>query len=141
MNKNIIGVVVALFVIASCSSSDEVDMSADDTVIVDDTVMVDDSVEDVTDDSGDDEVVEFAITVGKDSGRESTLTVQAGTEVRLILVNPNEDDEFHLHGYDLGGAMTPAGEEAIIQFTASEVGEFEVESHMTGDVLMVLIVE
>lgn len=135
MNKNIIGVVAALFIVAACSSSDEVDVSSDDTVVVDD------SVETVTDESGDDEVVEFAITVGKDSGRESTLTVQAGTEVRLVLTNPNEDDEFHLHGYDLGGAMTPAGEAAIIQFTASEVGEFEVESHMTGDVLMVLIVE
>ena len=135
MNKNIIGVVAALFIVVSCSSSDEVEVSSDDTVVVDD------SVETVTDESGDDEVVEFAITVGKDSGRESTLTVQAGTEVRLVLTNPNEDDEFHLHGYDLGGAMTPAGEAAIIQFTASEVGEFEVESHMTGDVLMVLIVE
>lgn len=135
MNKNIIGVVAALFIVASCSSSEEVGVSSDDTVVVDD------SVESVTDESGDDEIVEFAITVGKDSGRESTLTVQAGTEVRLVLTNPNEDDEFHLHGYDLGGAMTPAGEEAIIQFTASEVGEFEVESHMTGDVLMVLIVE
>lgn len=135
MNKNIIGVVAAFFIVASCSSSEEVDVSSDDTVVVDD------SVESVMDESGDDEVVEFAITVGKDSGRESTLTVQAGTEVRLVLMNPNEDDEFHLHGYDLGGAMTPAGEEAIMQFTASEVGEFEVESHMTGDVLMVLIVE
>jgi hypothetical protein len=135
MNAKIIGVVAALFIVTSCSSSDEMDMSSADTVVVDD------SVEDVMDEATDDEVAEFAITVGKDSGRESTLTVPVGTEVRLVLVNPNEDDEFHLHGYDLGGAMTPAGEEAIIQFTASEVGEFEVESHVTGDVLMVLIVE
>lgn len=135
MNAKIIGVVAALFIVTSCSSSEEMDMSSDDTVVVDD------SVEDVMDEATDDEVAEFAITVGKDSGRESTLTVPVGTEVRLVLVNPDEDDEFHLHGYDLGGAMTPAGEEAIIQFTASEVGEFEVESHVTGDVLMVLIVE
>lgn len=135
MNKNIIGVVAALFIVASCSSTEEVEMSSDDTIVVDD------SVEEVMDDSFEDEVVEFAITVGKDSGRESVLTVPVGTEVRLMLMNPNEDDEFHLHGYDLGGAMTPAGEEAIIQFVASDAGEFEVESHMTGDVLMVLVVE
>jgi hypothetical protein len=28
-----------------------------------------------------------------------------------------------------------------MQFVASDAGEFEVESHMTGDVLMVLVVE
>lgn len=135
MKKNLIGVIAALFIVASCSSSDEVDTTSDETIVVDD------SIEDVSDEAADDEVVEFAITVGKDSGRESVLTVPAGTEVRLVLMNPNEDDEFHLHGYDLGGAMTPAGEEAIIQFVASDVGEFEVESHMTGEVLMVLVVE
>lgn len=135
MKKNLIGVIAALFIVASCSSSDEVDTASDETIVVDD------SIEDVSDEAADDEVVEFAITVGKDSGRESVLTVPAGTEVRLVLMNPNEDDEFHLHGYDLGGAMTPAGEEAIIQFVASDVGEFEVESHMTGEVLMVLVVE
>lgn len=106
-----------------------------------DTVVVDDSVEDVTDDATTGDVAEFAVTVGEDAGPDSVFTVAAGTEVRLVLVNPDEDDEFHLHGYDLGGAMTPAGEEAIIQFTASETGEFEVESHMTGEVVMVLVVE
>lgn len=135
MKKNLIGTVAALFIVASCSSSDEVDTASDDTIVVDD------SVEDVSDEAGNDEVVEFSITVGKDSGRESVLTVPAGTEVRLVLMNPNEADEFHLHGYDLGGAMTPAGEEAIIQFVATDAGEFEVESHMTGEVLMVLVVE
>lgn len=135
MNKNILAVFAALVIAASCSSSDEVDTSADDTVVVDD------SVEDVSDESGVDGVTEFAVTVGENSGADTLLTVAAGTEVRLVFVNPNEDDEFHLHGYDLGGAMTPAGEAAIMQFVASDAGEFEVESHMSGDVLMVLVVE
>jgi hypothetical protein len=131
VNKNILAVFAALVIAASCSSSDEVDTSADDTVVVDD------SVEDVSDESGVDGVTEFAVTVGENSGADTLLTVAAGTEVRLVFVNPNEDDEFHLHG----GAMTPAGEAAIMQFVASDAGEFEVESHMTGDVLMVLVVE
>ena len=134
-NKNIIGVFAALVIVASCSSSDEVNTS------VDDTVVVDDSVEDVSDESGVDGVTEFAVTVGENSGADTLFTVAVGTEVRLVFVNPNEDDEFHLHGYDLGGAMTPAGEASIMQFVASDAGEFEVESHMTGDVLMVLVVE
>jgi hypothetical protein len=135
MKKHIIGVAVAVFFVASCSSSDEMEVSTDDTVVVDD------SVEDVSDDAGAEGVAEFVVTVGENSGSDQVFTVAAGSEVRLIFVNPAEDDEFHLHGYDLGGAMTPEGEEAIMRFVASEVGQFEVESHMTGEVLMVLVVE
>jgi hypothetical protein len=125
----------ALFLLVSCSSSDAVDTSSVDTIVVDD------QVESVIDDPTAGGVVEYAVTVGENSGADSVLTVAAGTEVRLIFVNPNASDEFHLHGYDLGGAMTPAGEEAVFQFVASTPGNFEVESHMTGDVLMVLVVE
>lgn len=133
MKKNAVSVVAALLLVAGCSSSEEVDTA------VEDTVVVDDSVEEVSDDAAG--VAEFAVTVGDNSGADTVFTVTTGSEVRLVLVNPNEDDEFHLHGYDLGGAMTPAGQEAIIQFVASDAGEFEVESHMTGEVLMVLVVE
>lgn len=135
MKTKILPLAVSLFLVASCSSSDDVGST------VEDTIVVDDSVEGVTDESTDSAVAEFVVTVGENAGADTVFTVAAGTEVRLVLVNPDEDDEFHLHGYDLGGAMTPAGEEAIIQFTASDTGEFEVESHMTGDVLMVLVVE
>ena len=131
--KNTVSVVAALLLVAGCSSSEEIDTA------VEDTVVVDDSVEDVLDDAAG--VAEFEVTVGQNSGADTVFTVATGSEVRLVLVNPNEDDEFHLHGYDLGGAMTPAGQEAIIQFVASDAGEFEVESHMTGEVLMVLVVE
>jgi hypothetical protein len=135
VKTRILPIAVSLFLVASCSSSDDVGSTADDTVVVDD------SVESVTDESTDSAVAEFVVTVGENAGADTVFSVVAGTEVRLVLVNPDEDDEFHLHGYDLGGAMTPAGEEAIIQFTASDTGEFAVESHMTGDVLMVLVVE
>ena len=43
--------------------------------------------------------------------------------------------------HDLGGSEVPAGEEAIFEFVADETGTFEVESHVTGEVLMVLVVE
>ena len=116
-----------------CGSSDESTVvTAADEIVVDDTT---ESVGEMTD------VTELKVVVGENSGPDQTLTVTQGSTVRLFFVNPNEDDEIHLHGYDLGGGNLPAGEEAIFEFVADEVGTFEVESHVTGEVLMVLVVE
>lgn len=103
-----------------------------------DEIVVDDSVESVGEMPA---VTEFKVVVGENSGPDQTLTVAQGSTVRLFFVNPNEDDEIHLHGYDLGGSQLPAGEEAIFEFVADETGTFDVESHVTGEVLMVLVVE
>lgn len=86
----------------------------------------------------DDGIVRIAVTVDVDSGPERIEEVPLGSQVELTLVNPEEDDEFHLHGYDLGGDETPAGEEKVFAFTATEAGDFEVESHTTGEVLVVI---
>jgi uncharacterized protein YcfL len=119
--------------LVGCSSSDEtsVDTASEE-------IVVDDSVESVGEMP---EVTEFKVVVGENSGPDQTLTVAQGSTVRLFFVNPNEDDEIHLHGYDLGGGELPAGEEAIFEFVADEIGTFDVESHVTGDLLMVLVVE
>ena len=84
------------------------------------------------------ENVTISVTVGVDSGPERIEQVALGSEVTLTLVNPNEDDEFQLHGYDLSPGETPKGETATITFTADEAGEFEVESHHTEDVLVII---
>lgn len=86
----------------------------------------------------DDGVVRISVTVGVDSGPDRIEEISLGQSVELTIVNPEEDDEFHLHGYDLGGDETPAGEEKIFAFTANDVGDFEVESHVTGDPLVVI---
>jgi hypothetical protein len=78
------------------------------------------------------------VTVGDDSDPGRIEEVRIGQQVELTLVNPDEDDEFHLHGYDLGGEETPAGEEKTFAFTATEAGDFEVESHVTNAVLVVI---
>ncbi len=117
--------------LVGCGSNDSVDTVSED-------VVVDDSLESVGEMP---EVTEFKVVVGENSGPDQTLTVAQGSTVRLFFVNPNEDDEIHLHGYDLGGSELPAGEEAIFEFVADEAGTFEVESHVTGEVLMVLVVE
>lgn len=119
--------------LVGCSSSDETSLDTSSEEIV-----VDDSVESVGEMP---EVTEFKVVVGENSGPDQTLTVAQGATVRLFFVNPNEDDEIHLHGYDLGGGELPAGEEAIFEFVADEIGTFDVESHVTGDLLMVLVVE
>jgi hypothetical protein len=84
-------------------------------------------------------VVDVTTTVTTMVTQRSSTT--AGSEVasiRVTIVNPDADDEFHVHGYDLGGGATKAGEKKKFLFTATEAGDFEVESHMSETVLVVL---
>jgi hypothetical protein len=82
------------------------------------------------------------VIVGTDDGPERIDTVALGSPVELSITNPEGDDEFHLHGYDLGGGVkVPAGETLVLKFVADRAGLFEVESHRTHDVLVVLLVE
>jgi hypothetical protein len=76
--------------------------------------------------------------VGVDSDPGRIEDVELGQQVELTLTNPDADDEFHLHGYDLGGDVTKKGESKTFSFTATEIGEFELESHVTGEVLVVV---
>ncbi|MCU1359164.1 MAG: hypothetical protein JWN99_453 [Ilumatobacteraceae bacterium] len=81
------------------------------------------------------------VTVGVDSDPERVEPVALGATVSLSVTDPDSDDEFHLHGYDLGDGVTmPAGQAETFTFVASQAGEFELESHETGDVLLVLSV-
>lgn len=80
-------------------------------------------------------------TVGADTGPERLESVSLGSNVVLSITNPTSDDEFHLHGYELGDAVVmPAGRTETFSFLADQAGEFELESHETGDVLLVLSV-
>lgn len=82
------------------------------------------------------------ITVGVDDGPERIELIALGAEVEITIVNPDLDDEFHLHGYDLGDDLVvPAGETATLRFIADQEGTFELESHVTDDVYVRLVVE
>ena len=132
--------VVGLLVLAACGSGDE---STDTTpatpaTVVESTattVAPKDTVTPTTMVVG---TVRISVTVGVDSGPDRIEEVSVGDSIELTMVNPDEDDEFHVHGFDLGGDETPAGEEKVFVFTATEAGDFEVESHATGDVLVVI---
>ena len=88
-----------------------------------------------------DEVVEISVIIGQTSGSAVAFQATLGSTVRLKILNPDADDEFHLHGYDLESGVTPAGQEAIIEFTADKLGTFDLESHVTSEWILTLVVE
>jgi len=132
------GVVLGLLVLSACGGDSDVatdSTTSPTSTVVEDTVA---TVDSVTTTSVDDGIVRISVTVGVDAGPDRIEEVSVGDAVELLLVNPEEDDEFHVHGFDLGGDETPAGEEKVFAFTVTEAGDFEVESHVTGEVLVVI---
>ena len=84
---------------------------------------------------------EISVVVGTDSSPDRIEEVTLGANVQVTLSNPNADDEFHLHGYDLSPGETKMGQVSIISFTADTAGDFEIESHVTEDVLVIIRVK
>lgn len=81
------------------------------------------------------------VTVGDNTGEGRREEVALGSQVTLNITNPAADDEFHLHGYDLSLGETNKGETASITFTADKAGEFEVESHMSEELILTIVVK
>jgi hypothetical protein len=75
--------------------------------------------------------VDDAATVGT-----RVENVKLGDHVVLRLVS-DTDETYHVHGYDLEQKVA-AGVEAQFEFTADKAGDFEVESHNTEKVYVVL---
>ena len=120
-----------LLVAVGCSSSDSTSDTADDT----------ESSEESTDETtATDEVVEIYVIIGQTSGSAVEYQATLGSKVQIKLLNPDADDEFHLHGYDLSANAT-AGQEVSIDFTADQLGSFDLESHVTGEWILTLVVE
>lgn len=135
MKKRIFAMATSLMVVgmmSSCSSS-----SSNDTtlVVVDTTATSEDSSSKIAG------PMEINVTVGIDSSPDRVEEVPLGAEVNIRLSNPGADDNFHLHGYDLSPGDTPKGETAVITFTADIAGVFEIESHVTKSVLIVISIK
>jgi hypothetical protein len=62
--------------------------------------------------------------------------VPAGSDVVLRLLSESDED-YHVHGFDLEKRVA-AGVEAVFRFTADTPGRFDVESHTTEQVLLVI---
>lgn len=98
-----------------------------------DTAVADDSSAD-TPMSG---PVQIDVVVGTDSGEDRIEHVTVGSSITLNITNPDVADEFHVHGIELEQSVD-AGVMATFNFTIDEAGTYEVESHVTEDVLVVI---
>lgn len=125
-------IIATCFLLGSvgCSSSDTSSEAGEDAAIVED-----ETVEVATD-----EPVEISVIIGQTSGSAVAYQATLGSKVQIKILNPDADDEFHLHGYDLS-AIATAGQETMIEFTADQLGSFDLESHKTGDWILTLVVE
>lgn len=81
--------------------------------------------------------VQIDVVVGVDSGPDRVEHVTVGSDITLNITNPDAADEFHVHGVDLEQEAA-AGEMRTFNFTVTEPGTIEVESHITEDVLVVI---
>ncbi|MFM7124639.1 MAG: hypothetical protein ACKOXW_05075 [Actinomycetes bacterium] len=127
MKKLLIGISASVAVLAGCSSS-----SSTDTTI---------SLETTDTAAGSTAVVEINLVVGENTGADMLQTVPLGSSVRITVVNPNGADEIHVHGYDISTGEMAQGQEAVIEFVASNAGTFDIESHVSEEVIFVLTVE
>ena len=133
--KKLFAVVTPLLLIASLASCSDTDADEGANLSADTTVVAADPSAKVAGPT------EISVTVGTDSAADRIEEVALGSQVNITLTNPNADDEFHLHEYDLSTGDTPKGEAAVISFTADKAGLFDLESHVTEEVLVVISVK
>jgi hypothetical protein len=127
-------VLTPLVGLAACSS----DSTSTDTVAAVETTVntFSDTSTTISDGS-----ITIEVVVGENSGPDRVEEVPLGAQVTLQFTNPDADDEYHVHGYDLGGGVTKKGEMKTFTFTADKAGDYEVESHISEKVLAVIRVQ
>lgn len=126
MKKIVIGVSLTVALLAGCSSSTSSDTST--------AVQTAETV-------GSNNVIEINLVVGENTGADTKQTVPIGSSVRVTVVNPNGPDEIHVHGYDISTGEMAQGEESVIEFVASKAGTFDLESHVSEEIVLILVVE
>ena len=81
---------------------------------------------------------EYTMTIGENTGSDVVIEVREGQTVTLKVVNPSSSDEVHLHDYDLSTGAIDKDEVGTMTFTATKIGDFEIESHETQELLSTL---
>ena len=127
-------VLTPLVGLAACSS----DSTSTDTVATAETTV--NTFSDISTTISDGSIT-IEVVVGENSGPDRVEEVPLGAEVTLQFTNPDADDEYHVHGYDLGGEVTKKGEMKTFTFTADKAGDYEIESHISEKVLAVIRVQ
>ena len=130
-------VLTPLVGLAACSNDSGSTDSAVTTIAVDSTEsMSGDPTTTVSDGR-----ITVDVIVGENSSPDRVEEIPLGSEVTLNFTNPQADDEYHVHGYDLGGGVTKKGEMKTFTFTADKAGDYEIESHISEKVLAVIRVQ
>jgi hypothetical protein len=124
--KKTLTAICSVLVLVGCGSSTD---SADTTAVTDTTAASSDSKV---------KPFEMTLTVGDNTGPTVVIEVAQDAQVVLTFVNPDSNDEIHLHGYDLSTGAMEQGDEAVVSFQANQAGDFEIESHETGELLATL---
>jgi hypothetical protein len=87
--------------------------------------------------------VSIEVTVGKDDydtlAGDRIVKVALGAAVTITLTDPVDDQDYHLHAYDVS-VEAKKGEPGVISLVVDQAGQFDLESHMTGKTLLVLVV-
>ena len=128
MKKTYMSLSLAAVLLVGCGPSSSTDSTAPSGATDTTTVVSSD-------------VVEINLIVGENTGPEVKQTVPVGSTVRITFVNPNGPDEIHVHGYDLTTGEMTQGQESVIEFVASTTGTFDLESHVSEEIVMILTVE
>jgi hypothetical protein len=140
-----LGIVAVCLVLSACGSDSK---SASTTDAPATTVAADDppastSAPAVPASTNPDGSVDISVTVGTDDFETSqgarVVSVPKGATVTISLTDPGADQEYHLHGYDVEVAATK-GQMASLSFTADQTGQFDLESHDTEAILLVIVV-
>jgi hypothetical protein len=152
MRKHI--VISSLFVLtltacgSSSSTTSDTIVASDTTMVAEDEAVVDASASTVAAPTdaiiNADGSVSINVIVGTDDydtlAGERVVKVSLGSAVTIALTDANEDQDYHLHVYDVG-AEAKKGEPGVISLVVDQAGQFDVESHTTGKTLLVLVVE
>lgn len=123
-----------LVLLVSCGSDKDSAGNAATTGAAATTTVGPDTSGDEKPASGD--AAEIVVKVGKDDSPTRVEPVRLGQTVELRLLSDG-DEEYHVHGYDLLGKAA-AGVEYDFEFVADKAGRFEVESHTSDKVLVVI---
>ena len=145
MRKHI--VISSLFAItltacgSSSSSTSETSMPADEEESMDVTASTVAAPSDAVVNA--DGSISINVIVGTDDydtlAGDRVVKVALGSAVTITLTDANEDQDYHLHVYDVG-AEAKKGEPGVISLVVDQAGQFDVESHTTGKMLLVLVV-
>ena len=151
MRKYIVISSLIAITLTACGSSsgttNESIIASDTTIISEDEGAVDETASTVVAPTdaivNADGSISINVIVGTDDydtlAGDRVVKVALGSAITITLTDPNEDQDYHLHVYDVG-AEAKKGEPGVISLVVDQAGQFDVESHTTGKMLLVLVV-